>query len=958
MPEDLKSAGPPGITFGVLGPVEIWAGETRLDPGTPRQRAIVAALAVDAGAAVPTDVLVRRVWGDEPPAGARRALQSYLARIRRLVAVGGNGDAPRVIRRGGGYLLDVDRRRVDAHRFTALVERARDPGCPEPERAALLADALDAWRGEPLMGVAGEWAERTREAWQRQYLGAVVAWAQVELNTGDPDVVIARLTGLVGRYPLVEPVTAALMRALAAAGRAAEALDCYTAITRRLVDDLGADPGTELREVHQALLRGSLDRAPAPRTGGASVPRRPVPAHLPPDVYGFTGRTAQLDALDELLARAADQPTAVVISALSGTAGVGKTALAVHWAHQVSKQFPDGQLYVNLRGFGPGSSPLPPDRAVRTFLEALGVPAGRIPVSLDAQVGLYRSELAGRRILIVLDNARDADQVRPLLPGTPTAFALITSRNQLTSLVAAEGAQPIGVDLLTPAEAHELLAHRLGADQVAAEPAAAAEIAARCAWLPLALAVAAAHAAAHPSFPLAALAARLRAASPLDTLTGGDPTTDVRVVFDRSYDALTPAAAALFRLLGLTGAAEVSAAAAASLAGLPLPVAQTRLAELATASLLTEPAPARYGLHDLLRGYAADRTAQLDGDADRSAAIGRLIDHYLHSADAAAWLLNPHRDPGELDPPLPGVTVAEFDGQPAALAWFSTERTALLDAVELAARHGFDDHTWRLGRCGTTCLDGPGHRHDALATQRTSLAAARRQGRQDAEARILRSIAIVLYRMGQLDESHQHSQQALALAVAVDDPLVQARCLGDRAVLLTASGRHEEALRAGQQALELYRAAGRPAGEAAALNSIGWSYAELGDNVAALAHCREALTIQEEIDDRLGAADTRSSIGFVLHQLGDHPAAITHYQRALEQYRKFGDRSLEAATLKRLGDTYQAAGDPTAARSTRRLALSILTDLDDADAVRAKLRDLDLDLADDDEQVAPPLGPR
>jgi len=492
------------VELRLLGPVEIDAAGRRVEVGHPRQRCVLAALAADAGRLVPVDTLVDRVWGTELPGQPRQALYAYLARIRRLIDEADPGGTSRLVHRSGGYLLDVDPDRVDLHRFRRLVTRARDRGPADPRRVVLLREALDLWRRVPLAGLTGEWPGRVREGWQREYLDAVTAWADAELPAGNAGDAVVRLTDLVEQHPLDESLAAALMRALHAAGRGADALDRYAKVRGRLVEKLGVDPGPELQRLHQAILRGERS-TPAQEPAAARQPRPTVPAQLPADARGFAGRTAQLDHLDAVLAAAGTQPTALVMFVLSGTAGIGKTTLAVHWAHRVRDRFPDGQLYVNLRGFDPTGAVLAPADAIRRFLDAFDVPPPRIPTDLDAQVALYRSLLADRRMLIVL----------------------------------------------SVAEARELLTRRL-AGRVAAQPDAVDKLITRCARLPLALAVVAAHAATQPRLPLAALADQLRdAQGRLDALSTGDaPATDLRAVFSWSYRTLSEAAARLFRLLG------------------------------------------------------------------------------------------------------------------------------------------------------------------------------------------------------------------------------------------------------------------------------------------------------------------------------------------------------------------------------------------------------------------------
>ncbi|MFG3019825.1 BTAD domain-containing putative transcriptional regulator [Streptomyces sp. NPDC048254] len=454
------------VELHLLGPVELSVQGRTVEVGPPQRRTVLAALAVDAGRPVPADVLIRRVWGADPPDGARRALHAHVARLRRLCERTEDPGHPRLrlVRRSAGYLLEARPDQVDIHRFRQLVGRARETERSDETRAALLREALGLWHGEPLAGLGGQWAAQVREAWRRQHVDASVAWARVKSRVSDPVAVIGPLTELLDAYPLVEPLTEALMRALHAAGRSAEALDCYSTVRKRLTEELGTDPGAELRKVHQAILRGGLAESvarPVSRTPVRAAPpaRRPAvttpwpgpaPGQLPMGVRGFTGRGEELARLEDILAASAEQPSAVVITAVSGTAGVGKTALAVHWARRAQQAFPDGQLYVNLHGFAPGGSATSPAEAVRGFLDALEVPPARIPAGLEAQVGLYRSLLAGRRVLVVLDNARDAEQVRPLLPGAPGCLALITSRRSLTGLAATEGAQLLTVGMLAP----------------------------------------------------------------------------------------------------------------------------------------------------------------------------------------------------------------------------------------------------------------------------------------------------------------------------------------------------------------------------------------------------------------------------------------------------------------------------------------------------------------------------
>ncbi len=592
------------VEFRLLGPVEVWVGDRLVDIGTPKRRAVFATLLVDAGSSLTLDTLIDRVWDQAPPPQVRSVLYVHLSRIRRVLAdlAAMTGQPMALQRRSGGYAILVDPGLIDLHRSRQLVEQVRRPDRTDTQRALSLREALCLWRGDPLAGLPGEWAARVRERLRRVRLDIVLAWARTELRLGRPDLVVDTLYPLLAEHPTAEPLAALLMTALYDAGRGAEALDTYGTMHRKLVADLGADPGPELRALHRAILRGELDhpvRTPA-------APSVEVPAQLPPDLREFAGREEQLRTLDHLLNSTLDG-TGTAISAIAGMPGVGKTALAVHWAHRAADQFPDGQLYVNLRGFDSSGSPVTTGEAVRGFLQALHIPAKDIPARLDARVAMYRGLLAGRQVLIVLDNARDAEQVRPLLPGSAHCAVLVTSRDRLSGLVAAEGVAPMTLAPMSGEEARELLTRRIGKDRIVAEPGAADEIVTGCGHLPLALSVVAARAVAHPAFPLAALARELRAARDgLDVFDDGDAGTDVRSVFSWSYRALSARAAGLFRLLGAHAGPTITAVEAAGLAGIALRQARGALAELARAHLLAEPTPGQYVCHELLQVYAAE----------------------------------------------------------------------------------------------------------------------------------------------------------------------------------------------------------------------------------------------------------------------------------------------------------------------------------------------------------------
>jgi len=924
----------------LLGPVDVLVDGARRPVQGLRRTAVLAALALEPGAVVSSDRLVDLVWGDGAPATAATTLQSHVSHLRRVL-----GDKAAIAARPPGYVLDAGDGVTDvqaAERLIRLAARSPDP-CQQLEQ---LQAAVALWRGRPLADLAGlAWFDDQAHRLEQLLAQARHALVETRLALGQHLQLIPELEDLCRQYPLHEQTHGQLMLALYRAGRQGDALAAYQRLRRTLDEELGVSPSQSLRELETAILRQDPALDPPPLPVPAVAASGSVPAQLPLGVAAFTGRARELARLDGLLAApdgngaSPPRPAAVVISAISGTAGIGKTALAVHWAHRVAARFPDGQLYVNLRGFDPSGSVLDPAEVVHGFLDALGAPAERIPEGLDAQAALYRSLLAGKRVLVVLDNARDADQVRPLLPGTPGCLVVVTSRNQLTGLVANEGAHSLTLGLLSTVEARALVARRLGADRAAAEPDAVDEIVARCARLPLALAIACARAGTRPDFPLATLAAELRGRTRrLDALNGGDPGTDVRAVFSWSYQALRGDAARLFRLLGLHPGPDLTAAAAASLAGIPPRQARTLLTELTSARLLVEHTPGRYAFHDLLRAYATEQAHAHDGADVRRAAVHRTLDHYLHTAHEAALLLRPHWDPVALAPPQAGVVPERLDGRDRALAWFTAEHRVLLAAVEEAAT-SFEAHTWRLAWVLTPFLLLRGYWSEQVALQRTALEAARGAGDRVGQASALQGLGLGEYQSGHRDEADAHLRDALRLYTDLGDPNGQAHAHTCLAGVAELQGRPSELLLHARQALALFRAAGKLFWQANALNGVGISHAQLGDYRQAVAYSTQALTLMQQLGDREGQAATSESLGAALRGRGDHARAADCYQHAVELYRVLGDRYFEADTLASLGDTHHAAGHPDQARGAWRQALGILDQLGhpDAERLRGKL---------------------
>jgi DNA-binding SARP family transcriptional activator len=660
------------IVLRLLGPVEVQAAGVWRQPDRPQQRLVLALMALRAGQVVPVGELIGAVWAEAPPRSARASMQVLVTRLRRVLAGMPGG---RLERRGEGYRLHLEPDRLDLHRFRSLAKAGRDAADCRTAVAAF-DEALALWRGPALADVPGTTKiEAIRSGLAEEHLSAVQDRITAMLACGLEWEAAAELPGLLSRNPLAERLAGMLMIALYRCGQQADALRVFRDVRARLVAELGIEPGPDLQHMHQRILAGdpeltalsvawahalpppagagpagpadlAVTAGPADAGGQAGAARpalagrvqRVVPRQLPTAPSHLAGRTAELQALTRLVNGAGDAGGTVMLSAISGAPGVGKSALAVCWGHQVADEFPDGQLYVNLRGFGPAGPTVSSAEAIKGFLAAFQVPPAAVPAGLDALAGLYRSMLAGTRTLVVLDNARDVEQVRPLLPASPGSLVLVTSRNQLAGLVANEGAWPVSLDVLPEPDARELLARRLGAARVMAERDAVTELARLCAGLPLALSIAATRATARPDFALSALAAELRdEKGRLDALEVGDAAGSLREVFSWSHQQLSHSAGRVFRLMSVHPGPDMSVQAAASIAGIAVPDAQRALSELTNASLVAERSPGRYRCHDLLRVYAAEQASDCDGDIEVRAAAHRMIGHYRQGSDRHEW---------------------------------------------------------------------------------------------------------------------------------------------------------------------------------------------------------------------------------------------------------------------------------------------------------------------------------
>jgi tetratricopeptide (TPR) repeat protein/transcriptional regulator with XRE-family HTH domain len=674
----------------------------------------------------------------------------------------------------------------------------------------------------------------------------------------------------------------------------------YQDSLHRLADALGlqeearaefiAAPG---RRLAADLIQGTAAGRDRPARGG-----RVVAAHLPAAVPAFVGRRDQFTALSGLL----QQPGGTaVITAIGGTAGVGKTALAVYWAHQVAGHFPDGQLFVNLRGFDPSGAPMTPPDAVQVLLDALGVPAERRPQSVEAQLGLYRSLLAGKRVLVLLDNARDAAQVRPLLPGSPTCRVVVTSRNQLTGLVATEAARPLMLDVLTDSEAGQLLEHRLGADRLAAHPGAAAQIIGSCARLPLALCIIAARVAMRPDLQLGQIAADLAAHPGLDPFTDdSDPAADIRAAFSWSYRQLDPAAARAFRLAGLHPGRDVEQYAVAALSATTADQADQIIDTLARACMIQPAGPDRYGMHDLMRGYARE-LAGAHGAQQQRTALTRLFDYYLYTAATAMDTLFPAERRRRPRIPPPASPVPAIDQEATARAWLDAERANLVAVTVYMTENGWPGHVIRLAATLFRYLDTGGHFAEAVTVHGHASRAARQLGDRAAEANALHNLGSVDLRQGRYERATGSIRQALDLYGETGDLAGQARALANLGIAELLQGRSRQAVGHFSESLNLHRETGDLTGQARALGNLGFAGLRQGQYEQAASHLRESLGLCRETGDRGGEARALANLGEIDLRRGRDQHAARHLQQALSLCREIGDRTIEADILASLG---------------------------------------------------------
>ncbi|MCX2968261.1 MULTISPECIES: AfsR/SARP family transcriptional regulator [Streptomyces] len=898
-----------GLRFAVLGPIRAWRDGEALNTGSPQQKALLGALLLRGGHTATAPELVDGIWGEEPPQQALAALRTYASRLRKVLG------AQTLVSESGGYairtgpaaLLDAD----EAARLAGEAEKAAHAGDRQGARA-LYTEALALWDGETLAHVPGPYAATQRTRLEEWRLTLLEHRLDLDLETGCHSDAVSELTALTSAHPLRERLRELLMLALYRSGRQGEALAVYADTRRLLAEELGVDPRPELSDLQQRILRAD-DSLSAPAEAAAE-PSFVRPHQLPATVPDFTGRATFVTELSSQLATAEGRIMAV--SAVAGIGGVGKTTLAIHVAHAAREHFPDGQLYVDLQGAS--ASPADPQAVLGAFLRALGTPDTAVPDGLHERAALYRSLLAGRRVLTLLDNARDAAQVRPLLPGTEGSAALITSRARMIDLA---GAHLVDLDVMSPEEAMTLFTRIVGAERVCAEREAAMDVVAACGFLPLAIRIAAARLAARRTWTVAVLARKLGdERRRLDELQAGD--LAVEATFELGYGQLDAEQARAFRLVGLADGPDISLAAAAAMLDRDADTAEELLESLVDTSLLESAAPGRYRYHDLLRLYARACAGREHQTGEGDAALSRLLDFYLATATEVYRLGRPgDRVPAHLAPTdRPGLV---FPDRAAGLNWLFTEADCLLGAARTTApamlRRAVD-----LLIVARNLAESGSYVRQAVQIATDLLALAQRTGDRHSEGRARTVLTVVNVSSGALTQAEEHGRAALALAETTRDPLVLGQVRNELGIVRTYQGHYTEAKKSLSAALDAFRLDGNRAGEASAMSNLSRTHGDSGLPQEALKLARQALAIYQELGVTLRMANGMYALGVALSYTDQHAEALDHFSRALTIFESNRMALWEGMTRFRMARCQLELGNVSQAMSLSEQALTKL----------------------------------
>jgi DNA-binding SARP family transcriptional activator/DNA-binding XRE family transcriptional regulator len=906
----------------VLGPLRVVVGGTALDLRSTKQRALLGMLALAPNHPVGLDTLLEMIWEGKPPATAADLVQSHVSRLRRRLRHrrSGREEPELLVATQGGYQLTVTEQQLDLLEFRRLAgeaRRAREAG--ELARAFdRYGHAMRLWRGQPLAELAYLQAHPWVVALGREWQAAVVELAEIATALGRHDAVLPLLRQVTDSDPLHEGAHARLMVALAGSGQQAAALGVFEDLRVRLADELGADPGPEIVNAHRRVLRQDVVPDVGPAIASVRGHRQ-----LPPDIADFTGREAELHELYETVAVGAEGSTATAISVIEGMAGVGKTRLAVHFAHQLvrSGRYADLQLYVDLHGHA-DEPPADPASVLASFLHLLGVPDALIPDEVDGRAALYRDRLHDRNALVLLDNAATEQQILPLLPAGQTNLVLVTTRRVL----AIDGARPLPLDVFAPDEAYELLAKIVGPRRVGSDPVAARQVAELCGRLPLAMTLAARRLQSRPAWKVSDLAVRLRDNEHrLDELAAG--TRQVRAVFDLSYQALDPVYQRAFRLLGRHPGDDFTIASAAALTGLEPGMSRGVLDQLADDHLVTQVTPDRYGLHDLLREYAVERCATEDGEDQIRAAVGRLLDWYLHAADAAVSAFSPHIREVVLDeherPPDPPV----FGDDEQAFRWLTAEHATLVAAVTDAFELRMYGIAWRLWAVLRPYFDRRSSWRDWISTNRIAVAAARRAGDLRGEAITLSGLGLAYGQLDMTDQAMECLVRSLSVRRRLGDRSGEARTLNNLGIAEARQGNFRDAIEHFTEALHIRRELGELHAEMSSLNNLGRAYAAVGRYEDAIDCLRWVLRVRKRLGDLSRTGSVLSNLGEALLHAGRAQEAVHHLREALNIHREKHSPGYQAETLEILGRALAAAGRPGDARQCWQEAATLLDEL-------------------------------
>lgn len=906
------------VEFRLLGSLEVRHDGENVMLGGQRQRTVLAALLMRPNSVASVSYLAQAVW-EKPPVAPESNLRTYVAGLRRVLG----GD--RLVTRPGGYLVSIQPGELDLDDFRRFADDG-DKAWQEGDFTSAVEHferALCLWRGQPLSGLLpGPVLRADIARLEDQRLTIAERYAHALIELGKPDTAVGDLRALIVEYPLREELWAQLMLALHRAGRQAEALDAFASARQHLIDELGIEPGARLRRVQQEILAGEQ----------ADEPDEEISAwrQLPMDIAEFIGRHAELRTLHAMAEPSSR--TALAIATIHGMPGVGKTRLAVHFAHQLvdAGRFDQIQLWADLRGFDAERPPIPPSAVLEHFLRLLGIAGPLIPQELESRAALFRSRLAEKRALILLDNAASEEQIRPLLPGTQGSLVLITSRRNLAGLVGARG---LPLDVLPQPEAINLLSLIAGDDRIEAEPQAAARTSALCGHLPIALSLAARRLRKRPMWTVSDLAARLeREERRLDQLAPG--TREIQALFTMSYQALPAEQQRMFRLLGLHPGDDFTAESAAALAGIHPDDADFHLEAMLDEHLVQQNTPRRYRFHDLVKPYARELAAGQSAHP--------LYTWYLHATEAARMAFDPLRTRAFGFPPLPRDTVLpQFADHKEALAWYESERATLRVVVQVAAENGLPEVAWRLAWVLLSFYYRRSHWDDWIDVYQIALKAAKASDERHGEGIIWCGLGVAYSDLQQFTnaiDAHQHAQTILE---EVDDLKGQAWNLNNLGVVYVYLDRLTTAADCFHRALVLFPQTGDRQGEGIALNNLGDTYRRLDRPDSAIKHLEQALKIQQEIGDKSesGLQFTYGTLGDIHHDAGNYKQAARSYEEALAVSKALGDQRTSARMLANLAQTLNADGDPEQARLRWQEAMKIFDELGDpqADTIRAQL---------------------